>query len=56
MKDFQGSKGTTADKLMYISNDDTQNYSFSRLKLLVETFEPQLNNKPIKIHLSPLSC
>ena len=27
------------DKLMYISNDDTQNYAFYRLKLVVETFE-----------------
>ncbi len=26
-----------ADKLMYIPNDDTQNYPFSRLKLVVET-------------------
>ena len=29
-----------ADKLMYnIPNDDTQNYPFYRLKLMVETFE-----------------
>ena len=28
-----------ADKLMYITNDDTQNYHFCRLKLVVETFE-----------------
>ncbi len=26
------------DKLMYIPNDDTQNYPFSRLQLLVQTF------------------
>ena len=29
---------TMADKLMYISNDDTQNYPFSRLQLVVEMF------------------
>ena len=28
-----------ADKLMYISNYDTQNYHFCRLKLEVKTFE-----------------
>ena len=28
-----------ADELMYILNDDTQNYSFCRLSLVVETFE-----------------
>ena len=28
-----------ADKLMYIRNDDSQNYRFCRLKLVVETFE-----------------
>ena len=27
-----------ADKLMYIPNDNTQNYSFSKLKLVVEKF------------------
>ena len=32
----QESKGI---RLMYIPNDDTQNYSFFRLQLLVETFE-----------------
>ena len=30
---------TMTDKLMYIPNDDTQNYPFCRLKLVVETFE-----------------
>ena len=30
---------TMADKLMYIPNDDTNNYPFCRLKLVVETFE-----------------
>ena len=28
-----------ADKLMFIPNDDTQNYLFCRFKLVVETFE-----------------
>ena len=28
-----------ADKLMYISNDDRQNYPFCLLQLVVETFE-----------------
>ena len=28
---------TDKDKLMYIPNDDVQNYSFGRLKLMVET-------------------
>ena len=32
-----------ADKLMYIPNDDTQNYHFCRLQLVVETFITQLN-------------
>ena len=32
------------DKLMYIPNDDTQNYPFFRLELVVETLEYQ----PIK--------
>ena len=36
---YQGSKGMTmADKLMYFPNDDTQNFSFWRLQLAVETF------------------
>ena len=34
---FIGDK-TMADKLMYIPNNDTQNYFFSRLQLVVETF------------------
>ena len=29
---------TMADKLMYIPSDDTQNYPFCRLQLVVETF------------------
>ena len=30
---------TMADKLMYIPNDDTQNFPFFILKLVVEMFE-----------------
>ena len=30
---------TMADTLMYIPKDDTQNYPFCRLKLMVETYE-----------------
>ena len=30
---------TMADKLMNIPSDDTQNYPFCRLKLVVELFE-----------------
>ena len=30
---------TMADKWMCIANDDTQNYPFFTLKLVVETFE-----------------
>ena len=37
-----------ADKLMYILNDDTQNYPFDRFKLKVETLK--LMSQPIKIH------
>ena len=28
---------------MYIFNDDTQNYTFSRLQFVVEALKPQLN-------------
>ena len=31
------------DNLIYIPNDDTQNYSFCKLKLRVETFGHSLN-------------
>ena len=37
-----------ADELMYIHNDDTQNYPFCRLQLVVETFE--------NFNKSPQSC
>ena len=30
---------TMADKLIFIPNDDTQNYPFSRLQIVVEPFE-----------------
>ena len=40
-----------ADKLIYIPNDDTQNYPFCRLKLVIETFDHL-----IKIQCSPQSC
>ena len=32
-----------ADKLMYIPNDDTQNYHFCRLQSVIKTFGSQLN-------------
>ena len=34
-----------SDKLMYIPNNDTQNYPFCRLKFVVETFEHSWDNK-----------
>ena len=37
-RDVKESK-TMADKLMYILNDNTQNYPFCRLRLVVETFK-----------------
>ena len=41
---------TMAYKLMYIHNDDTQNYPLCRLKLAVEAFyQFNLINQPIKI-------
>ena len=42
-----------ADKVMYIPNDDTQNYPFCRLQLVVETLDTQLNEptnqNPLKV-------
>ena len=35
------------DKLMYIPNDDAQNYAFCRLQLLVEKFEHSTNQNSI---------
>ena len=35
-----------ADKLMCIPNNEAQNYSFCRLKLVVETFEQNSLNSP----------
>ena len=40
---------TMTDKLMYILNDDTQNYPFYKLQLVVETFRLNSINQPIKI-------
>ena len=34
---------TTVDKLMYISNDDTQNYPLCKLQLFVKNLDTQLN-------------
>ena len=34
-----------ANKLMYIPYDDTQNYPFCRLKLMVERLDTQLNEQ-----------
>ena len=34
---------TMAYKLMYIPDDDTQNYPFCRLKFVIETFNTYLN-------------
>ncbi len=38
---------TMHDLLMYMSNDDKQNYSFCRLKLLIENFQP--TNPDLKV-------
>ena len=38
-----------ADKLMYIPNDDTPNYPFFRLQLVVETFGHSKFNKIPKV-------
>ena len=35
-----------SDKLIYIHNDDTQNYPFSRLQLVVEMFVKCLKTQP----------
>ena len=42
---------TIKDKLIYIPNDDTQNYPFYRLQLLVKTFglNESTNQNSIKI-------
>ena len=40
-----------ADKMMYIFNDDTQNYPFCSLGSVVDTFGLNLMNWPIKIQL-----
>ena len=43
-----------SDKLMYILNDDTQNCSFCRLQLLVDTFGHSTIDS--KFNKSPQSC
>ena len=41
---------TLAEKLMYIPNDDTQNYPFYKLQFVFEAFETfTLMNQPITI-------
>ncbi len=43
------SKGTMADKFMYICNDDTQNYPFCRLHLVVEMNLAKVSNSDVII-------
>ena len=45
---------TTADKLIYNPNDDTQNNSFFKLQLVVESFGHSTNQSKFK--KSPQSC
>ena len=46
-----------ADKLMYISNDDTQNYPFCKLRLVIDTFRHLLNQQTNQNSMkSPQSC
>ena len=40
---------TMADKLMFIFNDDTQNYPFNRLQLVFEQLDTQLYEQLIII-------
>ena len=48
---------TIADKLMYIPNNDTQNYLFFRLQLVVEKFgHLTYQTKQSKFNNSPQSC
>ena len=44
-----------ADKLIYIPYDDTQNYTFCRLKLVIETFEHELKERTNQNSLKLLS-
>ena len=44
---------TMADKLRYIPNDDTENYPFCRLQLVVETFE---HSTKIKNNQNSIIC
>ena len=48
---------TIANKLMYMYNNDTQNYTFCRLQLVVETFRNSTQwTKQSKFNRSPQSC
>ena len=38
-----------ADKLVYITNDDTHNYPFCTLQVVVETFEQSTKQKSQKL-------
>ena len=40
---------TINDKLMYIQNDDTQNYTFCGLQLVVETFGHSTKQYSLKV-------
>ena len=42
-----------SDKLKYIPIDDSQNYPFTKLKLLVETFEYSTRSDKSKFNLVP---
>ena len=44
-----------ADKLKYVTNDDTQNYPVCRLQLLFETFDTESINQS-KFIKNPQSC
>ena len=44
---------TIADRFLYILHDDTQNYPFCRLQLVVETFGHSIKTK---FNKSPQSC
>ena len=45
-----------ADNLLYIPNDDTQNYPFCRLQLVVEILDTQLNKPSTKFNESSQVC
>ena len=41
-----------ADKLMYIPNDDTENYFFFALQLIIKTFDTQTNEPTNMVNVS----